>query len=381
MTTPEQTHNEVAAVRPSTSGGSGRLQEFAGLLIQLFFLVLILLIPVSLNAQASKQFILQTAAGGAAITGSIPTYSTSFGALNAFGVGSPAIGVTAITLPTGTLYYSKINFVTGDMTGHHDATISAYVSTNFIHPSAMVLRGCPNNAASCTVSTNYTNLSTSAAAPTVIVPNMNESSTTTAGIAIFIPDNNGAGAFAGTDSATITFVGKDAQNGQALNTVTLSFNSQSLVTALQLTLSTATGGLTVNAASDYSMNFGNVNGIGVGPGAGLTVVPQAGGVIYSTPYTLTPAFSNFAQTTGTVKVAVSTNFAHSSVLSLRTAAASAGPYTTISTSVASPTPIATSVATRTAITNYLGLFVSTANGAGAFNGSDSATLTYTLTVP
>jgi hypothetical protein len=380
MTTPEQTHNEVAAVRPSTSGGSGRLQGFAGLLIQLFFLVSILLVPVSLNAQANQQFILQTATGGAAITGSTPTYSTSYGALNAFGVGSPAIGVTALTTPTGTLYYSKINFVMGNLQGHHDGMITAYVSSNFTHPTAMILRGC-DSTATCTVSTNYTNLSTSAAAPTVIVPSMNENSTVTGGIAIFIPDNNGPGAFAGTDSATITFVGRDFQNGNALNSVTLSFNSQSLVTALQLTLSTATGGVTVNAASDYSMNFGNVNGIGVGPGAGLTVVPQAGGVIYSTPYTLTPAFSNFMSTTGTVKVAVSTNFAHSSVLSLRTASASAGPYTTISTSVGSPTQITNTATTRTVVTPYLGLFVSNVNGSGAFNGSDSATLTYTLTVP
>ena len=380
MTTLEQTHIDEAVVRPSTSCGSGHLQRISGFLIAPFFLVLILLLPVSLNAQANQQFILQTATGGAAIAGSTPTYSTSFGALNAFGVGSPAVGVTAVPTATGTLYFSKINFVIGNLLGHHQGIISAYVSSNFAHPTAMILQGC-QNAATCTISTNYTNLSTSAATPTVIVPIMNENTTATGGIAIFIPDNNGAGAFAGTDSATVTFVGKDAQNGQALNSVTLSFNSQSLVTALQLTLSTATGGVTVNAASDYSMSFGNVNGIGVGPSAGLTVVPQAGGVIYSTPYTLTPAFSNFSSTTGTIKVAVSTNFAHSSVLSLGTATVSAGPYTTISTSVGSPTQITNTATTRTAVTPYLGLFVSTVNGAGAFNGSDSATLTYSLTVP
>jgi hypothetical protein len=379
MTTPEQTHNR-AELRPSTRSGNCRLKNLAGLLIPLFFLASILTLPIALNAQANQQFILQTAPGGAVIAGSTPTYSTSFGALNAFGVGSPAVGVTAIPMASGTLYYSKINFVTGNLTGHHSATISAYVSSNFVHPTAMVLRSCLSSAA-CTVSTNYTNLSTSAAAPTVIVTTMNELSTTSAGIAIFIPDNNGVGAFAGTDSATITFVGKDAQNGQALNSVTLSFNSQSLVTALQLTLGTATGGVTVNAASDYSMSFGNVNGIGVGPSAGLTVVPQAGGVIYSTPYTLTPAFSNFISTTGTIKVAVSTNFAHPSVLVLKTAAVSAGPYTTISTSVGSPTPVTIGATSRTVVTPYLGLFVSNVNGAGAFNGSDSATLTYTLTVP
>jgi hypothetical protein len=378
--TPEQTNSEVAAVRPSTSCTNGRLQNFSNLLISLFFLASILAVPAALNAQANQQFILQTATGGAAITGATPTYATSYGALNAFGVGSPAVGVTAITTATGTLYYSKINFVMGNLLGHHQGIISAYVSSSFAHPTAMILQGCSSSAA-CTVSTNYTTLSTSAASALQVIPLMNENSTATASIAIFVPDNDGPGAFAGTDSATITFVGKDANNGGALNSVTLSFNSQSLVTALQLTLSTATGGLTVNAASDYSMNFGNVNGIGVGPSAGLTVVPQAGGVIYLTPYSLTPAFSNFKSTTGTVNVAVSTNFAHSSVLSLWTAPVLAGPYTAISTSVGSPTPITIGATTRTVVTPYLGLKVSNLNGAGVFNGSDSATLTYTLTVP
>lgn len=339
-----------------------------------------LLLTASAFGQANQQFILQTAAAGATISGSIPTYSSSFGNLDAFGVGTPASGVTGIRLINGELYYTPINFVMGNLQGHHKGVINAYVSTNFTHPTAMILQACPSNG-TCTSSAGYSTLSTSAAAQTTIIPVMPELSTATAYIAIFIPDNNGAGAFSGTDSATITFVGRDAQNGNALNTVTLSFNSQSVVTALQLTLSSATGGVTINPAADYSLDFGTVDGLGVAVSAGLTVVPTGSGVIYSTPYVLNPAFSNFTSTTGTIKAAVSTNFAHPAVLSLQTANAAAGPYSPISTTLASPTVLATSVASRAVITSYLGLQVSAVNGGTAFNGTDSATLTFTLTVP
>ena len=95
--------------------------------------------------------------------------------------------------------------------------------------------------------------------------------------------------------------------------------------------------------------------------------------------TLTPVFSNFSSTIGTIKVTLSTNFAHPSVLKLYSAAVAAGPYTTPLSSTA--TQITNTATSRTAITPYLGLFVSSVNGVGAFNGSDSATLTFTLTVP
>ena len=74
------------------------------------------------------------------------------------------------------------------------------------------------------------------------------------------------------------------------------------------------------------MNFGNVNGLGIGPGAGLTTVAAAGGVIYGTPYLLNPAFTDFASTTGTLSVYASSVFAHPAVLHLDDSAASAGPY-------------------------------------------------------
>jgi hypothetical protein len=368
------------SIRENTSGHSSLNFPVLTRLLLLSALSLLISAPTFLAAQANQTFILQTAPGGASITGTTPSYTTSFGNLDALAVGTPAVGVTAIPVSNGVIYYSAVNFVMGNLNGHHQGIISAYVSSNFTHPTAMILESCASNA-TCTTSTGYTTLSTSAGSPTTIVPQMPENSTTTAYIAIFVPDNNGPGAFSGTDSATVTFVGTDFQNGQPLNSVTLRFNSQSLVTAVQLTLASATGGLTISPASDYSMNFGAVNGLGVGPGAGLTVVSAAGGNIYSTPYTLTPVFSNFTSTTGTLKVAVSTNFAHSSVLIMQTAAAAAGPYSPISTTVATPTQITNGATSRTAVTPYLGLFVSSLNGAGAFNGADSATLTFTLTVP
>jgi hypothetical protein len=129
------------------------------------------------------------------------------------------------------------------------------------------------------------------------------------------------------------------------------------------------------------MNFGNVNGLGFGPGAGLTTVAAAGGVVYSTPYVLQPAFTDFTSTTATIRAFVSTTFAHPTILILRDAAAGAGPYNNIGTTAGTATQITNTAASRSSITRFLGLFVSNANGATSFRGSDSATLTFTLTVP
>ena len=127
------------------------------------------------------------------------------------------------------------------------------------------------------------------------------------------------------------------------------------------------------------MNFGNVNGLGFGPGAGLTVSSASGGVVYSTPYLLQPAFTDFRSTTATISVLATTPFAHSQVLELRDSSSSAGPFTTISSTTA--TQITNAAANRSTITRFLGLFVSNQNGANAFTGSDAATLTFTMTVP
>jgi hypothetical protein len=130
------------------------------------------------------------------------------------------------------------------------------------------------------------------------------------------------------------------------------------------------------------MNFGNVNALGIGPGVGLTTSPQAGGMIYSTPYNLLPAFTDFSSTTGSINVCVSKTFTHAAVLLLEDSSnGSAGSFSNVSTTCSSATSLTTSAADRSTITRYLGLFISNVNGAASFTGADNATLTYTLTVP
>lgn len=73
--------------------------------------------------------------------------------------------------------------------------------------------------------------------------------------------------------------------------------SANVETALQLNISTGSGGATVsgsNATVLFSVNFGSVNGFGIGtPAAGVSVVADGTGATYSTPINLTPVYSGF----------------------------------------------------------------------------------------
>jgi len=262
--------------------------------------------------------------------------------------------------------------------------VTAYASTNFSHPVALVLQSCPSSS-SCTGSGQFSNLSTNVGAQTVVIPppGIAKSQTVNAGLAIFVPDNNGAAAFNGNDQAVISFTMINNSTGTPIETLTLSLNNprETLQSAVQLTLSSATGGLSITPGADYAMNFGNVNGFGFGPAAGLTVSAATGGVTYSTPYLLQPSFSDQSATTATLTVFVRPNFAHPAVLALQDATSAAGPFTTIGGSPGSAAVISTTAANRSTITRFLGLFVSNANGAGAFSGTDAATMIFTITVP
>jgi hypothetical protein len=224
-------------------------------------------------------------------------------------------------------------------------------------------------------------MSISALAPTPVIPSPGiGNATAIVGIGVFLPDNNGATAYTGSDTAAFTLTMTDLNTNLVVATANVFLNSpaETVQNAVQLTLGTAAGGLTITPASDYTTNFGNVNGLGIGPGSGLTTVSVAGGMVYSTPYLLNPAYSDFSSTGATIKVALTTNFAHPAVLQMEDADASAGPFTQIT---ATPVQITATAADRIAITRYLGLFVSNANGPGAFTGADSASLTFTMTVP
>ena len=323
-------------------------------------------------------------AGGVPIAsvGGGASFQTSFGTLNALGIGTPSAGVTVIPLSTGTLYITTFGiFPHGGLPGGHNVIVTAYVSTNFGHPSALIVESCPTTS-TCSGSGQFSVMSTNVGAQTSVAPapGIPKGTTATAGLAIFVPDNNGGTAFAGTDSASITYTMIDSVNGSVLETDALALNNpnETLQTAVQLTLGTATGGLTISPASDYAANYGSVNGLGIGAGAGLTTTSVAGGTVYATPYLLNPVFSEFSSTTATVSVALTSNFAHPTILQLDDSSAISGPFTQITVSTLQ---ITNTAADRSSITRYLGLFVSNANGPGVFTGSDTATLTFTMTVP
>jgi hypothetical protein len=195
-----------------------------------------------------------------------------------------------------------------------------------------------------------------------------------------MPDNDGATAFTGTDQVYITFNLVNMTTNKVITSATQILALQNVIVqdAVQLTLTQATNGVTITTASDYSLAFGNVNGLGVNPTSPLTATKVAGGALYATPYVLNPAFTDFTSTTGSLLLYVSKNFAHPTALTLQSATLAAGPYTTISTSSATPTSITTSATDRSAPIEYLGLLVSNTS---TFTGADSATLTFTLTVP
>ncbi len=330
-------------------------------------------------------FTLSSAPGGLAFTvgGGGNTLSSQFGAMNALGIGTPATGVTVIPLTNGALYLTHFQLTISNLPNPHRGAVTAFVNSNFTHPAALIVQGCPSTS-SCNASGNFSAISTNANAPTTIIPapGINDQ-TVTAGLAIFVPDNNGASAFAGLDTARITFTATDTTNNKNFATAEIRLDTpqgETLQTAVRLTLASATGGLALTPGADYSMNFGNVNGLGFGPGAGLTTSAVTGGVVYSTPYLLQPAFADFTSTTATIKAFVSTPFAHPTVLQLRDAAASSGPFNNIGVTAGTATQISATAADRNTITRFLGLFVSNQSGVPAFT-NDSATVTFTMTVP
>ena len=377
---PDRSDSGFLPAAPRGRQGRGRLCAI------LFLFALALLAAPA--ASAGTFLDIQTTAGGINVTQVNNTlFTTGFGNMNALGVGTPSVaGVTAIPVAGGTLYITRIGlFIKGALPAGHRAWVSAYVSVNFAHPAALVAYGCSYPQA-CNASGQFSALSLNAGAPSILVPQpgITKNTTVAAGIAIFVPETNGAGAYAGTDSATLHVLAFDFDNGNTQlddNTFTLNNPLENVQTAVQLTLSSAAGGVPVTPATDFALNYGNVNGMGIAPGAGLTTTAGTGGFYYVTPYQINPVFSSFASTTASVKVYVSTDFAHPLVLQLNDAAAAAGPFTAVSKLAGAQTSLSTAAANRSTLTRYLGLFVSDVNGATSYRGIDTATLTYTLTVP
>ena len=329
------------------------------------------------HAPAWATIQISTATGGLTVSAGP---SMAFGNANGLGVGTLTSGLSLLTtgVTNGVLYTTPYNITVSGFQSGHTMSVTAYVRTSFGHPAILVAKSCQVGA-SCSVAASFTSISSNSGSPTPVTSSNIPNSTVTASLGIFVSASNGSGTFTGSDTVQIRFTATDVSNGST-STSNLSVTI-TVQQAVQLHLSTAAGGLTIAPAGDYSANYGSVNGLGISPASGLSVVAASGGVIYATPYLITPSFSSFTNTTGTVKAYVSANFAHSAILALNDATAAAGPYSAISNSSGSPTVFTTSAASATAITRYLGLFTSNVNGASAFTGADTATLTYTLTVP
>jgi hypothetical protein len=151
--------------------------------------------------------------------------------------------------------------------------------------------------------------------------------------------------------------------------------SATVQTAVQLNISTGTGGATVSgsdATGLYSISFGNVNGLGLGtPAAGVSVVADGSGALYKTPINLTPVYSGFTTETATIEVEQD---ASGDTVLAREGNASISAASTVSTST--PATVANGAASGVAIERYVGMYVNRTEAAGA----KSATLIYTVTV-
>jgi hypothetical protein len=370
--------------RPSTPTDSTMLSGKRGWL-RLGAVFLLFAFAFCLPA-AAQTITLQQAAGGVTFVGLISPFHSGFGTVNGLGIGNPAAGLTKLAVAGGEFYYTPYTINLAGANNGHPAIVHAYISTNFSNPTSVIqLMSCPNPGP-CNTFGSYAALPTTQAGEITVLPTKTVSTTYTAYLGLFVGDTNGV-AVTANDSATISFDVFDQQHNSTTTVqLKLDLPSVSVQTAVQLQLATAPLGLTINAggATDYTASFGTVNGLGIGPGAGLTVVPgQApNGIIYSTPYLLKPAFSGFSSANATkITVYVSTDFVHSTVLKLYDSQSQLSGYNAISkVSGAGATTITNAAANGTSITEYLGLFVSNLNGPTSYRGADSATLTYTITV-
>jgi hypothetical protein len=149
-------------------------------------------------------------------------------------------------------------------------------------------------------------------------------------------------------------------------------------TALTLDIST-NGGASVSGAAgsgEFTINLGNVNGLGVGtPASGVSVAVNGSGATYTTPITLTPIFSGFSAANATITVERSATGGNA----LGDDAVREGATSSVSAVTGTATNVTSSATSTTPITRYVGFFVSNANGSGYVEGALSSTLVYTIT--
>jgi len=365
-----------------------RLRKHKFRLRELLLAFLIFVLAFRASAGQAQTIALATSGAGITFSGpapAVPTpvYHAGFGTVNGLGIGTPT-GLTKLVVAGGEFYYTPYTIALSGANSGHPGLVQAYISSAFSNPSSVIqLMSCPNPGA-CNSFASYTVLPNAQASEITVLPQQTANGNYTAYLGLLVKSVNGS--ITSPDKATVTFDVYDNQHGTVTQTqLTLDTPNTTIQTAVQLQLATAPSGLTMSAggSTDYAANFGNVNGLGIGPGTGLTVISgQApGGIIYSTPYLIQPAFSGFASANNTkITVYVSTDFIHPTLLKLYDSQSQLNGYAAISKNSGSPTQITGSASNGTAISEYLGLFVSNVNGPTSFRGADQATLTYTITV-
>jgi hypothetical protein len=160
------------------------------------------------------------------------------------------------------------------------------------------------------------------------------------------------------------------------NSTTSELEMSALVqTAVQLNISTGSGGATVTADNStglFSISFGSINGLGLGtPAAGVSVVIDSSGALYKTPINLTPVYSGFTTETATIEVVQD---AAGDTAMAREGDSSINAGSTVSTTI--PAPVTSGAASGVAFERFVGMYAARTEAAGA----KSATLIYSITV-
>ncbi|HBB86520.1 MAG TPA: hypothetical protein DC047_02765 [Blastocatellia bacterium] len=177
--------------------------------------------------------------------------------------------------------------------------------------------------------------------------------------------------------ALCAFAGTAAAQGPVANLATTSAQlemSATVQTAVQLNISTGSGGATVsgsNATGLFAINFGSVNGLGIGtPASGVSVTADGSGALYKTPINLTPVYSGF--NTETADVTVEAGISGDEDM------AREGSSSISSSSTVSSTPAIafSNAASGSSNERFVGFYIPRSAVAGA----KTATLIYTVTV-
>ena len=147
--------------------------------------------------------------------------------------------------------------------------------------------------------------------------------------------------------------------------------------------------ITPGSGTDYAMNFGNVDGVGINAGNCNVFAPTTAGstpAIYYTDYTLTPSWSGVTATgTASIKAiapaletGVTVQVPNTSTDQANTTGLSATTWApiTASTSVVSGTVLSAANANGAPLTRFLGLSVAPTATAGTV----STTVTFTMTI-